>query len=146
LSPDEEPDDPSEDEVFSFDELDESVAVPADSFEVPVDSDDVDGFGSLADEDSLDDEPMEPNTLRSGPPQAGHSVRGSSRKDWTTSTCSPQDVHAYSYVGIRPDPFHRLALSTLECQVYRRSCASVAPTAYMMNPWSRRMSRCTIAA
>lgn len=56
MSPDEEPDDPSEDEVFSFDELDESVAVPADSFEVPVDSDDVDGFGSLADEDSLDDE------------------------------------------------------------------------------------------
>src|SRR5918997_2801268 len=41
------------------------------------------------------------NTLRNGPPQAGHSASGASVNDCTTSRCSPQDLQAYSYFGIR---------------------------------------------
>ena len=40
------------------------------------------------------------NTRLSGPPQCSQVRSGSSEKLWTTSTCRPQDMHAYSYVGI----------------------------------------------
>ena len=52
LSPEGEPDDPSDDDAFSFDEPAASLDVPVDSVDVPVDSDEVDGFESF-DEDSL---------------------------------------------------------------------------------------------
>ena len=39
-------------------------------------------------------------TLRSSPLQPGQVVSGSSRKDCTTSRCSLQERHAYSYVGM----------------------------------------------
>jgi hypothetical protein len=52
LSPEGDPDDPSDDETFSFDEAAASLDVPVDSVDVPDDSDDVDGFESL-DDDSL---------------------------------------------------------------------------------------------
>jgi hypothetical protein len=40
--------------------------------------------------------PMLPNTLRSDPPQAGHSVSASSLNDWTTSSWCPQFRQRYS--------------------------------------------------
>jgi hypothetical protein len=40
--------------------------------------------------------PTAPNTLRSEPPQLGHSMSGSSVKDWTTSSGSPQSRQRYS--------------------------------------------------
>jgi hypothetical protein len=67
---------------------------------------------------------MGEKTLRSVPLHAGHSVSGSSLKDCTTSRCSPQLRHAYSYVGISttiPELERcekaELALGRFECQV-----------------------------
>jgi len=59
---------------------------------------------------------MLPNTLRSGPPQAGHSVSDGSLNDCCTSRRSPHSLHAYSYVGTGPLPDLWLALSACECQ------------------------------
>jgi len=40
--------------------------------------------------------PTELKTLRRGPEHLGHSVNGSSEKDWTTSSCSPHSLQRYS--------------------------------------------------
>jgi hypothetical protein len=40
--------------------------------------------------------PMLPKTFFNVPSQWGHSVKGSSLNDWTTSRCEPQFRQAYS--------------------------------------------------
>jgi hypothetical protein len=44
----------------------------------------------------LNEIPTAPNTLRSDPPHAGQISSGSSVKDWTTSSGSPQSRQRYS--------------------------------------------------
>lgn len=62
------------------------------------------------------------NSLRSLPPQFGHSVRESSVNACTTSSASPQSVHWYWYVGTASPSGTSsraggmLALAGIECQ------------------------------
>ena len=63
---------------------------------------------------------MLPKTFLRSPPQAPHTVSGSSLKDWTTSMCSPQDLQAYSYVGIDARPPDRLTADRLTADQHRQ--------------------------
>src|SRR4051794_40102935 len=64
---------------------------------------------------------MLPNTLRSSPAHAGHSVSASSVNDCCTSSSCPQDLHRYSYVGICDLQVCRV--STHVCRVPAYHCS-----------------------
>ena len=59
--------------------------------------------------------PTGENTFLSLPPQAGHSVSGSSLNFWTASSRSPHSAHAYSYVGTWSSSAPPLALTAVDC-------------------------------
>jgi|NGEPerStandDraft_6_1074524.scaffolds.fasta_scaffold21879_4 cyclic pyranopterin monophosphate synthase len=63
--------------------------------------------------------PTLPNTFLTGDPQVGHSVSGSSWKDWATSKFFWQLSQRYSYVGKRALPFDPRCLGLA---VYLREC------------------------
>src|ERR1700749_4645916 len=62
--------------------------------------------------------PTGEKTWRRLPPQAGHTLSGSSSNRCTASTCSPHVVQAYWYVGTGPPSGLRaLALAPSDCQI-----------------------------